>query len=395
MKQGRNYMQLTIRKKNLLESIQDVSTAISSRTATPILTGMKMDVSSNQVVLTGSDSDITIQSHIYTEKKVGLDDDGQDIIETIITDIIPGSIVLPVPHFPEIIKKLPEEYVNITVDEQYKTTIQSGKAIFTLYGQSTTEYPHVEIHQYDDHIKLPIKELKALIRQTVFAVSQMETRPILTGVHVKIGTDHLTFTATDSHRLALRTIETTSHELDETNIVIPGKSLQELNKMIDQNDEYIHMTVLKNQVLFYTEDTYFLSRLLSGNYPDTSRLIPSESETNIQIHTRQMIQTIERAALLSNRDQNNVIKLEILDNHIIEITGNSPEVGNVQESLSAISIDGERLKISFSSKYLLDTLKTIDSEKVEIAFTGAMRPFIITAPEDEHILQLILPVRTY
>ncbi|HLR22384.1 MAG TPA: DNA polymerase III subunit beta [Pseudogracilibacillus sp.] len=388
-------MQLTIQKKDLLESIQKVSAAISSRTAIPILTGMKMDVTTNGVVLTGSDSDITIQSHIHVEKNVGTNDEGQVIKETIITDITPGSIVLPVPHFPEIIKKLPEDQVHITVDEQYKTTIKSGKALFTLYGQSTSEYPQVEIHQHDDHINLPVKELKALIRQTVFAVSQMETRPILTGVHVKIDSETITFTATDSHRLALRSIKTNLHDFEETEIVIPGKSLQELNKMMDQNDEFIRIAILKNQVLFYTEDTYFLSRLLSGNYPDTTRLIPSESETNIQIYTKQMIQTIERAALLSNRDQNNVIKLEILDDHVIEITGNSPEVGNVQESFSAIAVEGEPLKISFSSKYLLDTLKTIDSEKVEIAFTGAMRPFIITAPNDEHILQLILPVRTY
>src|SRR5699024_12233871 len=118
-------------------------------------------------------------------------------------------------------------------------------------------------------------------------------------------------------------------------IVLPGKSLQELNKMIDQNDEFIRIAILKNQVLFYTEDTYFLSRLLRGNYPDTTRLIPSESETNIQIYTKQMIQTIERAALLSNRSLKNVIKLEKLDDNVIEITGNSIKVGRVQEMFCA------------------------------------------------------------
>src|SRR5699024_12540297 len=121
----------------------------------------------------------------------------------------PGSNVLHEVHFSEIIKKLPEDQVHITVDEQYKTTIKSGKALFTLYGQSTSGYPQVEIHQHDDHINLPVKELKALIRQTVFAVSQMETRPILTGVHVKRDSETITFTATDSHRLALRYIIST------------------------------------------------------------------------------------------------------------------------------------------------------------------------------------------
>src|SRR5699024_6382981 len=128
---------------------------------------MKMDDTTDGVVLTGRDYDVTIQSHIHVKKNVGSKDEGQVIKEKIINDITPWSIVLPVPHFTEIIKKFPEDQVHITVDEQYKTTIKSGKALFTLYGQSTSEYPQVEIHQHDDHINLPVKELKALIRQTV------------------------------------------------------------------------------------------------------------------------------------------------------------------------------------------------------------------------------------
>src|SRR5699024_10455403 len=352
------------------------------------------DVTTSNVILTGSNSDITIQSHIPKVKEIETENE-ETIEEEIITDIEPGSIVLPVPHFPEIIKKLPEETVQITVDEDYKTVISSGKAVFTLYGQSVEEYPHVDIHQHDEHIKFHARDLKTLIRQTVFAVSQMETRPVLTGVHVAVKHDVITFTATDSHRLALRTIETPAHDLEETQLVIPGKSLQELNKILDDNDGIIKMAILQNQVLFYTEDFYFLSRLLSGNYPDTSRLIPDDSQTVLSVYTKELVKTIERAALLSNRNQNNVIRLDTLDDHLIEITSNSPEIGNVKEQLSAISIEGDPLKISFSSRYLLDTLRTIDSEKVQINFTGAMRPFIIKTPEDDHILQLILPVRTY
>lgn len=386
-------MQFTIQKKYLLQSIQAVSNAISSRTVVPILTGMKIDVTESHMVLTGSNSDITIQSHINAVEEKEIEE--ETVTEQIITDIVPGAIVLPVPHFPEIIKKLPEDTVEITVDDNYKTTIKSGKAIFTLYGQSIEEYPQVQIHDDNDPIQLNAKQLKSLIRQTVFAVSQMETRPILTGVHVAIKENEITFTATDSHRLSLRTANFTNEGLEESEIVIPGKSLQELSKIIDHHDGHINVTILKNQVLFYTDNIYFLSRLLSGNYPDTSRLIPAESETTIQMYTKELIHTIERAALLSNRDQNNVIRLETLDDHTVEISGNSPEIGNVQEQLSAISIEGDSLKISFSSRYMLDTLKTIESEKVNISFTGAMRPFVITTPDDTNILQLILPVRTF
>ena|SRR5690625_376147 len=378
-------MHFKINKKNLLNSIQAVSNAISSRTIVPILTGMKLDVTDHKLVLTGSNSDITIQSHI------------PDVIDEkeIITQITPGSIVLPVPHFPEIIKKLPEDIVDISVDDNYKTTIRSGNAVFTLYGQSSEEYPQIQMNLMDEPIQIKSKDLKTLIRQTVFAVSQMETRPILTGVNIEIKENLLTFTATDSHRLALRSIPLESHTFDETNIVVPGNSLQELNKILADEDGYVNMSFMQNQVLFYTDEVYFLSRLLSGNYPETARLIPTESKTTLHIFTKEFIHTIERAALLSNRDQNNVIRLDTLDEQTIEISGNSPEIGNVKEQLDVISIEGEEIKISFSSRYMLDTLKTIDSNQVQVEFSGPMRPFVIRTPEEDHILQLILPVRTF
>lgn len=378
-------MQFKINKKYLLNSIQSVSNAISSRSVIPSLTGMKLDISQNKLTLTGSNSDITIQSHIPSTKED----------EAIITTITPGSIVLPVPHFPEIIKKLPEDIVDITVDEKFKTTIRSGNAVFTLYGQSSEEYPQIQMNLMDEPVQIKSKDLKTLIRQTVFAVSQMETRPILTGVNVTIKDNLFTFTATDSHRLALRSIALDNHTMDDTSFVIPGKSLQELNKILDEENGMINLSIMQNQVLFYTEEVYFLSRLLSGNYPETARLIPDDSKTTLHIFTKDLIHTIERAALLSSKDQNNVIRLDTLDQQTIEISGNSPEIGNVKEQLGVISIEGEELKISFSSRYMLDTLKTIDSERVQIDFSGAMRPFVIKTPEEEDILQLILPVRTF
>lgn len=387
-------MQFKIQKKYLANVISQATNAISSRTVNPILSGIKLDIQNDGVTLTGSNSDITIQSHINRVNEL-TNQAGEKIEEEIITDIVPGSIVLPVPHFPEIIKKLPTNEIFIKVEDNFKTIIQSGKAVFTLYGQSVEEYPRVQMQKQDYFIELEVSQLKSLIQQTVFAVSQMETRPILTGIKVSIQADEITFTATDSHRLSLRKSKISPHELEEADIVIPGKSLQELNKIIDINDGTVKMAVLQNQVLFFTDQVYFLSRLLSGNYPDTSRLIPSDSQTRLQIHTKDLIHTIERAQLLTSRDQNNVVRLDTMDNNQIEITGNSPEIGNVKEDINVVAMNGEPLKISFSSRYLLDSLKTIESDIVQIDFTGAMRPFIITIPENDQVLQLILPVRTF
>lgn len=378
-------MKFVIKKQHLLKNIQSVVTAISSRTVIPILTGMKIDVKNNHVILTGSNSDITIQAHI--PQKVG--------DEEIITNMEEGTIILPVPHFPEIIKKLPEELVEITVDKDLKATIRSGHAVFALNGQSSEEYPQLPPFQSDDTFKISINNLKKLTKQTVFAVSTMETRPILTGVNVKLDNKKLEFTATDSHRLALRTIKIDEAEIDNMNIVIPGKSLQELSKVLEDTDEEINVSLMKNQILFSTENLFFLSRLLNGNYPETSRLIPDHSETTLLVNRTELIHTIERAALLANREQNNVIRLDTKEENTIEVSSQSPEVGYVTEDLNVKSFEGDELKISFSSKYMLDTLKTIESDEVQINFTGAMRPFIIKTPQDDSILQLILPVRTF
>lgn len=378
-------MKFVIKKQQLLKNIQSVVNAISSRTVIPILTGMKIDVRNNHVVLTGSNSDITIQAHI--PQKIGE--------EEIITSMEDGTVILPVPHFPEIIKKLPEELVEITVDNDLKATIRSGHAVFALNGQSSEEYPQLPPFQSDETFKISINDLKQLTKQTVFAVSTMETRPILTGVNVKLDNKKLEFTATDSHRLALRTINIEDTEIDSMNVVIPGKSLQELSKILDDTDDEINVSLMNNQILFSTENLFFLSRLLNGNYPETSRLIPDHSETTLLVERTELIHTIERAALLANREQNNVIRLDTKEDNIIEVSSQSPEVGYVKEDLHVKSFDGDELKISFSSKYMLDTLKTIDSDEVVINFTGAMRPFIIKTPQDDSILQLILPVRTF
>lgn len=378
-------MKFKIRRKELLQNIQDVTSVISSKTVIPILSGLKIDVKSEQITLTGSNSDITIQTtipHIIDEEEV-------------ITNIETGSIVLPVPQFPEIISKLPEDIVDITVEENYKTIIRSGTAVFTLYGQNSEEYPVIQNQNIQAHFTYNVKQLKSIIKQTVFAVSTMETRPVLTGINVVIKDKEITFTATDSHRLAMRSSLLEESDMDEANIVIPGKSMQELQKVLDDKLENVQIAILNNQIVFFTDNLFFSSRLLSGNYPDTSRLIPNNSETKIHIYTRDFIQTIERAALLSNREQNNVIDLETLENNNIQISGKMQEVGEVTEQLPAISVEGNDLKISFSSRYMLDSLKAMDHETVIINFTGAMRPFVIKTPDDESILQLILPVKTF
>lgn len=179
------------------------------------------------------------------------------------------------------------------------------------------------------------------------------------------------------------------------NIVVPGKSLSELNKILDDHQEKVFVSVSDNQILFKTANVNFHSRLLDGNYPETSRLIPEQSKTTVSIKSRELMQTIDRASLLAQDNRNNIVKLATMPNQL-QITSHSPEIGTAEEKVDTMSIEGEDLKISFNAKYMIDALRAIDSEEIEIAFTGAMRPFILRPQnEEESILQLITPVRTY
>ncbi|MBX9984194.1 DNA polymerase III subunit beta [Priestia aryabhattai] len=378
-------MKFIIQKDYLVQSVQDVMKAVSSRTTIPILTGIKIVATEEGVTLTGSDSDISIESFIPDEEE------GKEIVDI----QKPGSVVLPARFFSEIVKKLPKDIVELDVQSHFLTIIRSGKAEFNLNGLDAEEYPHLPQIEENNMFRLPTDLLKNMIRQTVFAVSTSETRPILTGVNWKVDGKELTCIATDSHRLALRkaTIETGNEAT--YNVVIPGKSLSEFSKILDDSHELVDIVITENQVLFKTKHLLFFSRLLDGNYPDTSRLIPADSKTDVILNVKEFLQSIDRASLLAREGRNNVVKLSTLDEGIVEISSNSPEIGKVIEEVQSQSISGEELKISFSAKYMLDALKALEGTDIKINFTGAMRPFVIRTLEDDSMLQLILPVRTY
>ena len=171
--------------------------------------------------------------------------------------------------------------------------------------------------------------------------------------------------------------------------------MNELSKILSETNSPVEITMTNQQVLFKTDHVLFFSRLLEGNYPDTTRLIPAEFKTNITLNGKTLLQAIDRASLVAREDRNNVVRFETLEGNLVKISSNSPEIGKVEEQIPVESLDGEDLIISFSAKYMMEALKAIDGQDVIIQFTGAMRPFILRSVHDDSILQLILPVRTY
>lgn len=379
-------MKFTINRPAFINQLNNVLRAISSKTTIPILTGLKMVVTDHSVILTGSDADITIESTLEAaDSNYGLS------IEE------PGAIVLPARFFNEVIKKLPDKQATIEVFNGLQVRITSGTAEFTINGQDANNYPHLPEVESENTVELASDMLREVIDQTRIAVSKQESRPILTGIHVMLNNGILTAVATDSHRLAQRKVELPETAGLDFDIVLPGVSMTELAKMISDEKDGVKMQITENQALFIFGNTHFYSRLLEGNYPETSRLIPETSDTRLEITASDLLASIERASLLSHESRNNVVKLTVNpENKIATVSGTSADVGNVEEEINADQIVGTPLEISFNPDYMRDALKSFGQTKILISFTTALRPFTLVPTEEKaNFVQLITPVRTY
>ena len=383
-------MKFSINRQAFLKNLADVQRAIPSKTTIPILTGIKLVVSQEGITLTGSDSEVSIEIFLPVEhEELQL-----SIVET-------GSIVLPARFFGEIIKKLPQNTFTLETNDQLQATITAGSAAFTLNGLSTHDYPQLPEVEKDHVLTLPVPLFRQVILQTSIAVSTAESRPILTGIHMVIANNQLKAVATDSHRLSQRIIPlempATSNALT-FEITLPGKTLIELSRIID-GLETIDFAITENQVLFQTETLSFYSRLLEGRYPDTDRLINDQFNTAITVVASDLVAAVDRASLMSHTDKNNIATLSINENRIL-LTGNSPEIGKVEEEITVENYEGASLDVSFNPDYLKDALRLFGSSEATIQFLEANRPFTLTL-KDNHsdipysFIQLVTPVRTF
>jgi DNA polymerase-3 subunit beta len=373
-------MNFQINKDTLLNNLILAQKALSNKTPNPALQGIKLEVLKDHLIITTSNSDIAIR---LTVKDSSLSIQSQ------------GTVLIPGKYFVEIIRKLDGLKVSLSMAADNMLRIEADRSDITLNMMDLEDYPELQFNEKVKSIKINVRVLKTIIRQTAFATSSIENRPILTGVNFKIEGKKLKAIATDSYRLSQKEIEL-EDSYEPLNIIIPGKSLEELIKVLENNTDIVELHFDHSKILFKYNNLLFQSRLLEGNYPETSKLVPTEFPTVIKFNKENLSTAIERASLLSSRDGNNaIVKLSLRRDNIVEITSNSPEIGKVLEEVYPVDeIIGQPFKIAFSSKYILDALKIFNSSEVSVNFTGEIRPFIIKGEYDENMLQLILPVRT-
>ena len=284
--------------------------------------------------------------------------------------------------------------INIELLDGIKVLISCGNSEFNLNCMDASEFPNLNLEEKKEPIVLKKEEFKNLISKTSFAVSTQETRPILTGINFKIENDKLECIATDSYRLAKKYVNLTQSVNEEINVVIPGKNLMELTKIIIDNEESIEMHIFTNKILFKFDDTLFQTRVLSGNFPDVNKLIPESFELVVKANALEFFNVIDRAALLTSEKDKNIVKFECEGNEVV-VSSNSPEIGKVEEKMNVEKNNDSNIKIAFSSRFMMDAIKTVESKDVLINFNSDVKPIIILDEKDDTLLQLILPIKTY
>jgi len=372
-------MKFSIKKNLLLENLSYVIKAISPKNIIPVLNGIKFELTKKGLELTASDSELIVQTLIPKKDIDYVEKEGLAIIQS--------------KYIIDIIRKMPEEIVNFDLVDDFKIQIYSEKNKYNLNCLNYNDYPSIQFEDSSNPILIEGTVLKQIINQTAFAVSTQESRPLLTGVNFKINGNIFDCIVTDSYRLAKKTIKLDSMVNELINIVIPGKNLIEFDKIINDS-ESVEMHVFPNKIIFKYKNIIFKSNLLNGSYPDTSNLIPNDFSIIINTNLTDFYDSVDRAALLTQNKDKNTIKMITSKNNLM-VTSLSSELGKVEEYLSVEKNDSEEIDISFSSKYMMEALRTFGEPNILILLNSDVKPIIIKGVKDETLIQLILPIKTY
>jgi DNA polymerase-3 subunit beta len=363
-------MKFKCEKSVLQEAISIAQKAVTGKSTLAVLEGIFISAANNTITLVGSDTDLCIETKCNCE-----------VIED-------GKIVVDSKLFGEIIRKLPNSEIEITTSENNSIEIICEKSAFTLIYMNAEDYPTLPSVNEDQVFSVSQAILKNMIRGTIFAVAQDETRPLLTGVLFQVKDKKLNLVALDGYRLALKSEGVDTESL--INAVIPGKTLSEVSKILEETETEVDITFASNHILFNLGKTKIISRLLEGDFIKYESLIPQEYNLKITAKRSELLNCIERASLMAKEGNTNLIKLNIKDDNIV-ITSNS-QLGKVREELY-VFLQGDSLQIAFNSKYLIDVLKIMEEDEIIMEFTSGVSPCILKNKELNNCTYLVVPVR--
>lgn len=372
-------MKMIIEKRILMEGLNNVSRALSTRNIIPVLNGIKFELTKKGLYLTATDNDITINDFIDKKNIISIEEPGCTIIygKTLLTTI----------------SKL--QNTNITVEnfENNEVSFQTETGgIYNFPCFNEEDFPNITLEESKTPIILDGLKFKEIINNTSFACSLQESRPLLTGVNIKLIGNLFECVATDSYRLSKVSINLDQIYSENINIVIPARNINELSKIID-NEDKIEIHVFSNKALFKFGNIMFQTSLLNGTYPNTDNSIPKEFKYRIKANLKDFYNLLDTASSLTQSKEKNIVDLEINNNNLI-VSASSLE-GKGKDKIEIENELNNNIKISFSVRYMLDALKVFNNEYVYILLNGEISPIILKEVNNDELIELILPMKTY
>lgn len=364
------HMKLIFKKSDLVTAVNIVMKAVPSKTTMSILECILIDASTNEIKFTANDMELGIETIVKG-----------DIEEK-------GIIAVDAKIFSEIVKKLPDNEINIETDNNYVMTISCEKAVFNISGKSGEDFSYLPSIEKNKFIYLSQFTLKEIIRQTIFSIADNDNNKIMTGELFDITGNELKVVSLDGHRISIRKVEL-KDSFDNIKVIVPGKTLNEVSKILSGGvDDEVRIFFTSNHIVFEFENTTVVSRLIEGEYFKINQMLSSDYETKVTINKKEMLECIDRATLLIKEGDKKPIIITISDGNM-ELKINSV-VGSMNENID-IAKEGKDIMIGFNPKFLIDALRVIDDETIDIYLVNSKAPCFIKDSEENYIY-LILPV---
>jgi DNA polymerase-3 subunit beta len=363
-------MKITCSKINLLKGVNTVMKAVPSKTTMPILECILIDASAGEIKFTANDMELGIET----------------IVEGTIQE--KGIVALEAKLFSEIIRKLPESDVTITSDTNNNTLIVCEKAKFSIMGKDGEDFSYLPFVERDYKISVSQFTLKEVIRQTIFSIAPNDSNKMMTGELFEIKENELKVVSLDGHRISIRNIELKA-AYDSKKVIVPGKTLTEISKILTGGTEdMVDIYFTDNHIVFEFDQTVVVSRLIEGSYFRVDQMLSNDYETKVSINKKEFLDCIDRATLLVKEGDKRPIILNI-EEGVMELKISS-QIGSMDEAID-IELEGKNIKIGFNPKFLIDALRVIDDETIDIYYMNSKAPCFIR-DENQTYIYLILPV---
>ena len=373
-------MRFTIKREEFLKGLATASRAVASKVAVAVLANLKIELNENGLFITGSNYDLTIKTQVpYRFNGV-----------EIIRNYKEGATLINAKLITEIARKMESEEITLDVIDSTIATVSDNRSEYKLNCVRPEEYPDLDLEASGTKLTLSKADFDSLVSQTAFAASLKEQRPILTAMNLEAANGLLTATTTDSARMARKDIQIP--EVVHFVANVPAKMMVEVDHLLEGLDS-IDVEKRKKKALFSLGRTVVASRLIAGEYPNTKNIVPRMTSYHLEVNANDFIKAIDRANILS-MDRENVVDLTMSENGV-EISAKSQQIGSAIERIDVFKYDGQELRVSFNSEFVVAAVKALNSEDVTFAFVGEMKPFIVKNASDDSVIQIVTPVRTY